>query len=109
MTSTPRLVSRTVGLRTRAPSSVTVPASSPAGSVAPMRRSLTFEASTVTVVVYLLPRRSARTSALPLPSRIALAPIRVWPSGSCGTISSLPVPSDGRTPSCWWITGQAVP
>ena len=61
------------------------------------------------VVVYRLPSCAASTSVEPRPSRMLEPSTLGCPAGTCGITSRKPWPSDGRTPSRWCTTAQAVP
>src|SRR6185503_2207741 len=79
----------------------------PAGSVAPIRTRT--GACAVTVVVNVCALWRALTSTLPDAPRRMFEPAIGAGDGGWGTTSSRPRPRSGRTPSCWWTTGQAVP
>ena len=62
------------------------------------------------MVVSRSPVRVAATSTEPCaPRRMFLPLTEVWSGGSCGTTDSVPVPSEGATPSHWCTTGHSVP
>ena len=111
VTSTPRLVVAHRGRRGRGGRRAGLYCRLlPAGSVWPIcdrlsRRPLSAELGRVAVA---RARREHVDRAVAEPD-VRARPRSAGPAGTCGTTSSAPSPRNGRTPSCWWTTGQAVP